>query len=57
MSGVLLHEVEASLPIDLAHDLVGRDWSLQDMGNALVLVDPVDYRNAGEAAEVVWLAT
>ena len=57
LSGVLLHEIEASRPVDLSgHRLAGGQRRCQDVNDALAFVDHVDDVDAVQCAEVVRLA-
>jgi len=56
LAGVLLHVVEAARPVDRSGEPVTHDRGLDDVGDAVALVDHVDDRHAAEPTGVERLA-
>jgi hypothetical protein len=54
---MLLHVIEAALPVDFGVDFSGRDRGVEDMSHAVFLIDYLDDVRSAQLSSVEGLAT
>jgi hypothetical protein len=57
LAGVLLHVIEAALPIDLALHFFALDGSGQHVHNSVAFIDHIHYRYIGDGTGIERLTT